>query len=394
MTRLSEFVNPMIASIKSSLFIALTLIAVLVGANTKAFAIDTPAKQAIIIDAETGAVLLSKNADQPAPPSSMSKLMTILLVFDRLAEGSLTLDDKLLVSEKAWKMGGSKMFVMVNKRIRVEDLLRGIIIQSGNDACIVIAEGLAGSESEFAELMNERAQELGLTNSHFVNATGWPHEGQYMSVNDLAKLAQYIHDTYPEYYALFRETEFTWAKIKQQNRNPLLDEGIGADGLKTGHTEAGGYGLTASAMQDGRRLFLVVNGLNSKRQRGTESLRLMGWAFRNFDNYKLFEANETVGEADVWLGTDAQVPLIVTEGLTLTMQKRSRKNMKVTLSYQSPLPAPIVEGQQVGVLRVTAPDMEAREYPLLAGKSVHKLGMVGRLQAALSYLLWGASSVN
>lgn len=370
-----------------SLAIALVLTAFV---GLPAQALDTVAKQAIILDGETGTVLYEKNADVPAPPSSMSKLMTVLVVMDRLAEGSLSLDDKFLVSEKAWKMGGSKMFVMVNKRISVEDLLRGIIVQSGNDACIVVAEGIAGTEAEFAHLLNERAKEIGLTNSHFVNATGWPHEGQFMSVRDLATLAQYIHDTYPDYYKMFGEKEFTWAKIKQGNRNPLLYRDIGADGLKTGHTEAGGYALTASAIQGDRRIFMVLNGMGSMRERSSESLRLMGWAFRNFDNYHLFDANETVGEADVWLGTEETVPVIVPEALTLTMKRQSRRNMKVAMSYTAPIPAPIVEGQQVGVLRVTAPDMDPLEYPLLAGKSVYKLGAVGRLQAAVSYLLWGA----
>ncbi|MGB0921936.1 MAG: D-alanyl-D-alanine carboxypeptidase family protein [Alphaproteobacteria bacterium] len=357
-----------------------------------AMALDTPAKQALLYDLSTGTVLLDKNADQTMPPSSMSKLMTVLMVFDRLAEGSLSLDDKLVVSQKAWKKGGSKMFVMVDSQVRVEDLLRGIIVQSGNDACIVIAEGLAGSEEAFAAQMNDRAKELGLTGSHFANATGWPHPDHYVTAHDLGKIAEYLITEHKQFYAMFAEKEFEWAGIKQGNRNPVLYKNIGADGLKTGHTEAAGYGLTASAERDGRRVILVVNGLKSVRERTSESTRLLGWAFREFRNYSLFEAGESVREADIWLGQDTTVPLVVPQDLTLTLKRTARARMKVTAQYVAPIPAPVVEGQRVGTLTVTAPDMEPIELPLLAGKTVHQLGAVGRLKAAFNYLLWGAST--
>lgn len=355
-------------------------------------AMDTPAKQVLLYDVTTGTTLLEKNADQPMPPSSMSKLMTVLMVFDRLADGSLSLDDKFHVSEKAWKKGGSKMFVMVGTDVRVEDLLRGIIVQSGNDACIVVAEGLAGSEEAFADQLNSRAREIGLTGSHFTNATGWPDPDHYMTARDLGRLAEYLYTTYPQYYHYFKEIDFTYGGIKQGNRNPLLYKNIGADGLKTGHTEAAGFGLSASAERDGRRLVLIANGMDSMRQRSSESARLISWAFREFRNYSLFKAGATVREADVWLGDAASVPLVVPDDLMLTLKRTSRQRMKVTAKYDSPVPAPIVEGQRLGTLTVTAPDMEPVELPLLAGKTVNKLGAVGRVKAAFNYLLWGRTA--
>lgn len=355
-------------------------------------ALDTPAKQALLYDMSTKTVLLEKSADQPMPPSSMSKLMTVLMVFDRLAEGSLSMDDTFLVSEKAWKKGGSKMFVKVGSEVSVRDLLHGIIVQSGNDACIVVAEGMAGSEDAFAEQMNIRAKELGLTGSHFVNATGWPHPDHYVTAEDLGKIAEYLITKHKDYYAIFAETEFEWSGIKQGNRNPVLYKNIGADGLKTGHTEVAGYGLTASAVRDDRRIVLVVNGLSSVRERASESTRLISWAFREFRNYDLFEAGQAVREADVWLGQDKKVPLVVPDDLTLTLKRTARARMKVTAQFEAPIPAPVVEGQRLGTLTVTAPDMEPIELPLLAGKTVNQLGAVGRLKAAFNYLLWGASS--
>ena len=357
-----------------------------------AYAIDTPAMEALLIDSETGTIMFEKGADERMPPSSMSKLMTVLLVFDRLKDGTLSLDDKFPVSEKAWRKGGSKMFVEINSRVRVEDLLRGIIVQSGNDACIVIAEALAGTEEEFAAMLNERAREIGLTGSNFVNATGWPHPDHYMTARDLARLAHYMIETYPEYYRYFAERDFTWSGIKQDNRNPLLYRDVGADGLKTGHTEAAGYGLTASAIQNDRRVVMVLNGLDSKRQRSRESARLIGWAFREFRNYHLFEKGEVVAEADVWLGQSETVPLVVPEQLVLTMRRKARKDMTVTVHYEHPIPAPIAEGQRLGTVRLTAPDHDVIELPLHAGNRVFELGAVGRLKAAVNYVLWGAPS--
>ncbi len=237
--------------------------------------------------------------------------MTVYMVFERLKAGRLSLDDKFVVSRKAWRKGGSKMFVMVKSRVAVKDLLRGIIIQSGNDACIVIAEGISGSEEAFAEEMTRKAKEIGLKNSSFKNATGWPADGHYMSARDIATLSKKLIVDFPEYYKLFGETEFTHGGIKQGNRNPLLYKGFGADGLKTGHTEASGYGLAASTIRKGRRLLLVINGLNSKRARGSESARLLDWAYRETSSYALFKKGNVIETADVWLGKSANLPLVI-----------------------------------------------------------------------------------
>ena len=351
--------------------------------------IQTKARQAILIDAETGGILLEKDADLRMPPASMSKLMTVLMVFERLKEGSLSLDDTFTVSEKAWKFGGSKMFVMVNDQIKVEDLLRGIIVQSGNDSCIVVAEGLMGSEDAFAEAMTAFGKEIGLTNSTFANSTGWPHPEHRTTPHDLAMIALKLINDHGDLYPIFAETEFTWSDIKQGNRNPLLYRNMGADGLKTGHTEEAGYGLVGSAVRDGRRLILVVAGLDSVKDRSIESQRLLEWGFRTFDNYELLTDQQVVDQADVWLGDKGSVPLVVEQGLTLTLPKAAARKLDVKVSYDSPIPAPIAKGQVIGNVTISAPDMDTIEMPVKAGGSVEQLGMVGRLSAALKYLLWG-----
>lgn len=354
-------------------------------------AAETAAEFAILLDHDTGAVLLEKNADEPTAPASMSKLMTLYMVFERLKSGSLRLEDTFPVSEKAWRMGGSKMFVGVNTRVNLEDLLRGIIVQSGNDACVVIAEGLAQNEAAFAEEMTERAREIGLKNSEFVNSTGWPDPEQVMSVRDIALVSAAIIREFPDEYTLFSEKSFTYNKIKQGNRNPLLYRYDGADGLKTGHTEASGYGLAASVKKRGRRLILVVNGLNSQKQRAQETERLLDWAYREFDNYTLFSAGDTVDNADVWLGEDAEVPLVIENDLILTMQRKARKKMEVKVNYTGPIAAPVRAGEQLALLTISAPETETLQIPLVAGRDVLRLGMFGRLSAALKYLAWGAA---
>ncbi len=353
-------------------------------------AIETQAEQAFLVDFETGAVLLDKNADVRMPPSSMSKMMTAYMVFERLKDGRLSLEDELPVSEKAWRKGGSKMFVEVGNTVRVEDLLRGVIVQSGNDACIVLAEGLAGSEEAFAEQMTVRGREIGLTDSNFTNATGWPDDNHYVTARDLATLAKRIIVDHSEYYHLYSEKEFTWNDIRQGNRNPLLYKNIGADGLKTGHTEAAGYGLTASAVQNGRRLILVVNGLPSVRARSDESERLMSWGFREFNNYALFKAGDTVDDAPVWLGDTATVPLVVAEDLTVTLPRNERNGMQVAVVYDSPIPAPIPAGQEIAKLRVSWPGGVPVEVPLQAGAEVEQLGPFGRIFASIKFLVLGA----
>jgi len=368
--------------------LALLAAALLLVVPPAAAQIDTAAREAYLVDATTGTVLLDKDGDRPMPPASMSKIMTAYAVFDRLSQGRLALDDRLPVSERAWRMGGSKMFVEVGNEIRVEDLLRGVIVQSGNDACIVLAEALSGSEAAFADELTRLGREIGLRESSFRNATGWPAEGHLMSARDLAHLAYRLIDDFPEYYHYYAETEFTWHEIRQSNRNPLLYRNIGADGLKTGHTEEAGYGLTASAVQGDRRLILVVTGLQSQRQRAEEAERLMLWGFREFGNFKLFEAGTVIEEAEVWLGSNASVPLVAAEEVLVTLRHAARDDITATVVYEGPLPAPIEAGQRVATLRIQAPGISVHEVPLVAGRSVAAAGPLGRIYQTARHLIF------
>ncbi len=366
------------------------------GAPGPAAAIETIAKQAILIEVTTGKVLFEKNADQPMPPASMSKMMTAYMIFERLKNGGLSLEDTFPISEDAWRRGGAKsggstMFLEPGKRAKVEDLIRGIVVQSGNDACIVVAEALASSEKAFAEEMTKKGRELGLTHSVFKNSNGWPDPEEVTTARDLALLARKTIENFPDYYHYYGEQEFTYNGIRQINRNPLLYKDMNVDGLKTGHTEASGYGLTASAVRDGRRLILVVNGLESKKDRSREPERLISWGFREFNNYKLFDAGEKVTTADVWLGEEAKVPLVIDRQLLITLPRSARPQMKVTVRFDNPVPAPIAKGAAVAKLVVTAPGMEPIEAPLKAGAEVHRLGLLGRLVAAFKAIIWGES---
>jgi D-alanyl-D-alanine carboxypeptidase (penicillin-binding protein 5/6) len=361
-------------------------------AAAPASAIETSARYAYIIDMRTGAVLLDKNADQRMPPASMAKMMTAYMVFAYLKAGKATLDDMLPVSEKAWRTQGSKMFVPIGGRIRLEDLLRGMIIQSGNDACIVLAEGLGGSEDAFVEEMNKKAKEIGLTGSHFQNVTGLPHPEHYMTAKDLAILARHIIEDFPEYYHYDSEKEFTYNGIKQGNRNPLLYKDIGADGLKTGHTEEAGYGLTASVVRENRRIVMVLAGMQTMKDRARESETLIEWAFREFGGYTLYKQGETVDEAEVWLGAEVKVPLVVAQDAVATLPRRSRKDMKVTVSYEKPIKAPVQKGQPVGKLVISAPEIPNQEFALVAAKDVERMGALGRVGAAVGYLMFGSGS--
>ena len=350
---------------------------------------ETAAKQVIIVDYETGAELFAKNADEIMEPASMTKMMTIYMLFERLKNGSLSLEDTFLVSENAWRKQGSKMFVPVGGRVSVQDLIRGIIVQSGNDASIVVAEGLAGSEDAFGQQMTEKARELGMSNTVFRNASGWPDPNHHTTARDLATLAAATIRNFPKYYQYYAEMEFTYNKIKQGNRNPLLYKNTGADGLKTGHTEAAGYGMTASAVRGNQRLILVAHGMGSMRERAAESARLLDWAFREFASYPLFKGGEKVSDANVWLGDAETVPMIIEQDLTAVLKRSGRKELKVAVQLEEPIAAPIAKGATVGKLVVTAPDMKTIERPLLAAADVGPLGMVGRFKAAVSYLVWG-----
>jgi len=342
--------------------------------------LTTTAKQAIIIDYDTGTVLFEKNADEKTPTSSMSKVMTMYLVFEALKKGDLSLDDTLLVSEKAWKKGGSKMFVEVGKKIKVEDLIRGVIIQSGNDATIVLAEGLAGSEDVFAQALNRTAKELGMNNSQFQNASGWPDPDHYSTARDLATLGTAIIKNFPEYYEYYSEKSFEFNGISQSNRNPLLKLNIGADGIKTGHTEDGGYGLMASGKSDdGRRVIMVLNGMESKSERKSESARLMQWALKSFKTVSLFNDETSIATAPVYLGSNTSVPLAAKESVKFVAPKIFSDDLKVEVQYNSPLKAPVTQGQEVGVVKVHIPKGDTIEVPLVAMRNVAELGFIPKL---------------
>lgn len=387
---------------------ALTFMATLFifsGMGAAQAAVETAAEHAVIMDGATGAVLWAKDATTATPPASMSKLMTLELLFQRLKDGRVKLTDTFPVSEEAWSTQGSKMFVELNSRIAVEDLIRGIIVMSGNDACVVVAQALGGTTQGFVDMMNARARQLGLMQSHFVNPDGLPDPpGQLMSVLDLAKLARHLIYDYPEYYHFFSDRSFVWHNITQQNRDAVLDMFPGTDGLKTGHTDAAGYGIVVSAVQNGQRLILVLNGLrypqldkmspsaqdwHGVRLRGEEAARIMGVAFREFRRYQLFNAGQVVGQAEVWQGSNDTVPLQVKDAAAVTMQVDSHAGLKATLTYDGPVPAPIAMGQQIGVVKITAPDFPGIQVPVYAANSVSSEGFFGRILFGLRALILG-----
>jgi D-alanyl-D-alanine carboxypeptidase (penicillin-binding protein 5/6) len=351
--------------------------------------IETTANVAYIVDFQTGAVLLDKNGDQQIEPASMSKLMTVYLLFEALKSGKVKMSDSFPVSERAWRTQGSKMFVELHNQIKVEDLLQGIVVQSGNDACVVIAEGMAGSVEAFAERENATAKRLGLTHSHFMNPDGWPDPQHFMTAHDLTILARDLIIEFPEYYHYFSQIDFTYHGIKQGNRNPLLYKNVGVDGLKTGHAEGPGYGLVASGARDGRRIIMVVQGTDSKQARSDETLQLWEWAFRNFDNYKIVKANAPLVDAKVWLGAQETVPLAAQSDLIVTLPRGTRDQVKATAVFDGPLPAPVVAGTTVGKLRIEAPGMAPMEVPLITAGAVPLLGTFDRIMAAARHLIRG-----
>lgn len=357
---------------------------------TPGAAFETKARSAFMIDLSTGTVLLDKDADRPIPPASMTKIMTIYLLFEQLKKGAITPDTTFMVSEKAWRTGGSKMFVPLGKPVRVEDLIRGIIIQSGNDASVVVAEGLGGDEARFAEMMNRKAAELGMKNSHFLNPDGLPAEGHMMSAHDLAILALRTMQDFPEYYHYYSEQEFVFNGIKQGNRNPLLYDVAGADGLKTGHTDEAGFGLVASAVRDGRRLIMVLTGLANMKERAEEARRVMEYGFREFETVKLFSAGQAVDQAEVWMGKTAHVGLLADRDIILSVRRDERQSIKATTVLTTPVPAPIAAGTPLATLKVSIPNRPDVTVPLLAQAPVERLGFLGRVEAGIVYLMSGA----
>jgi len=336
---------------------------------------QTSAPYAILIDADSGTVLFEKSADKLNPPASMSKLMTVEVVLHTIAEGKLKFEDEMTISENAWRKGGapsggSAMFAALHSRVSVRDLLHGVMIQSGNDACITLAEGIAGSELAFAELMNTRAKEIGLTQSHFANATGLHEPDHNMTVRELAKLAQHIIKTYPDSYKIYSEREFTWNKVRQQNRNPLLAMGIGADGMKTGYIKEAGYGLVGSAVNNNLRLILVVNGFKTMKDRADESRKLLEWGFRAFETRALFADGETIGEAKLYGGAKGRVPLVAAGPVKLLMPRTTSDKLSAKVFYSGPVRAPVEKGQPIGALKVSRGENVVLEVPLRAGEDI------------------------
>lgn len=382
--------------LKESLTRLLFLLAFTVGlvASASAQLFETRAEQAILLDANTGTVLLAKNADEQVPPASLAKMMTMEVVFHALKTGGLTMEDEFQVSENAWRTGGavsggSTMFAELGSSIRLEDLIQGVIVQSANDGCIIIAEGMAGSEALFARLMNQRARQIGLDNSVFANSTGLPHPDQKVTMRDLAKLADHIRREYPRYYRFYSQPQFTWNDILQRNRNPLLSMDIGADGMKTGYTEESGYAIVGSISRDGRRLIVAMSGLPDQRARGEEARRVLEWGLRAFQSYEIFEKGEEIGNVRLYGGDQLTVPVTVLEDLEILLPIAERDRMKARVVYTGPIIAPVEQGQQIATLKIWIGDELSQETPLYAAQPVSLGPIHRRALDALTELVFG-----
>ena len=356
--------------------------------------VQSVAEYAYITDFDSGRVLMNKNGEVPMKPASMAKIMTTYLAFERIANGSLTLDDTFIVSEKAWKKGGSRTFLDPGSTVTLSDLLHGVIVQSGNDAAIALAEGLSGSEDAFADEMNDKARELGMFNTVFRNATGWPDPELTTTARDLnilstALIRDFPTDKYPELYPIFAIKNFTYNNIKQGNRNPLIYKDESADGLKTGHTQESGYGVVGSSKRGSQRVVLVLNGMKSKNERAQESQRLMDLMFRNFKKYEFYDQGQVIDEANVWLGNQAKIKLLASADVHKVMSRVERRSLKVTLNWSDPIPAPLAKGQEVGMITLTYDD-KVENYPLLAAQDVQELGFFDRITEAVKYLIFGS----
>ena len=355
---------------------------------------DTKAPYAALMDYESGAILFQKNADERMEPASMAKLMTVEIVFDMLKSGRLSMDDEFFISEHAWRdggatSGGSTMFAELNSKVRVEDLLKSVIIQSGNDASIALAEGIGGTEDTFARIMNERAGELGLKGSHFTNSTGLPDPDMYVSARDLASLARHIIREYPEYYGIFAEPDFEWNGIKQGNRNTLLDMGIGVDGLKTGHTESAGYGEVVSSTEGGRRLIAVLHGTSSMKERAEEARKLVTWGTRSFERIDAFDPGEAVAEIAVYGGEADSVGVGGEHGIALYIPKGSKRCLSARVSYQAPIRPPVERGDKLADLEILCDGQLIQTAPLYAVDSVEEGDLTRKAVDALKELAFG-----
>lgn len=383
--------------ISLTFFVALTsflVVSLILVGQANAQLYQTKAKQALLLDADTGTVLFSKEADAKIPPASLAKIMTMEVVFNQLKTGNLSLSDNFFVSENAWRKGGtssggSTMFAKLNSEIPLEDLIRGVIIQSANDGSIIIAEGLGGSEAAFSNLMNERARAIGLNNSNFVNSTGLPSEEQFVSIRDLAKLSRHVITEYPDYYKYYSELEFEWNNIKQRNRNPLLRMNIGADGMKTGYTEASGYAIVGSAVRDGQRLITVLSGMESEKERSEEARKILDWGFRAFEKINLFADGEVLGQANVYGGKKSGVDVVGKGPVEIYLPIGNRDKLTARIVYKGPLMPPVEKGAQVATLKVWIGDELSQEIDLYAGETVEKGGLQRQAVDALKELLFG-----
>ena len=384
----------------AALVTAVIMMAVLTAPIAKASSdVPTVAEYVFVTDFSSGRVLMEKQHDLPMKPASMAKIMTTYIVFDRIAEGSLALSDQFVVSEKAWKMGGSRSFLQAGRSYSLDELLHGVIVQSGNDAAVVIAEGISGSEENFVAEMNMTAKKLGMTKTRFTNATGWPHPDLTTTAEDLGILAtamirNFPAETYPDLYPIYVKKTYTLNKIKQGNRNPLLygksAANNGVDGLKTGYTSESGYGLVASAERDGQRVIMVLNGMKSKKERASESRRLMDFIFREYRNYNFFTAGEVIDQAEVWLGEARHVSLVLEDGFSKVLSRSERAKTELSVNWSGPVPAPITKGQKIGELVIKTEGKTTDTVPLLAAEDVRQLGMLDRIGEALKYLIFGA----
>ena len=360
-------------------------------------AVEVSARYAIVQDHLSGEILFEKDADEKIYPASMTKIMTVIVAFDLLKKGETTLDEKITISEKAWRFsqsGYSSMFIMLNDQVTVEDLLKGIIIVSGNDACVALAEGLSGSEIEFVKLMNEKAEEIEMYNTNFNNTSGVNDVDNYSTVRDVLKMSRYLINNYPEYYTYFKEKTFTWDRtggdpITQGNRNPLLYKNIGADGIKTGFLTVEKYSLAASALFGNRRINAVGSGFDNKNSRSRESVKLITWGLRNFDTIKVAKKNEPIDSLQVWLGKKQTIEAIVKEDIYVTVPRRKKKIIKAIIEYRGPLKAPIKKGEKIGTLKVYYEDNLKNEYNVFSNESVKKSNIFSRLLKSLNFLVWG-----
>ena len=359
--------------------------------------LDVKARTAILQDYHSGEILYEKEADTSIYPASMTKIMTSIIAFDLIKSGDLNLDDKFIVSENAWRLsssGYSSMFIMVGDEVSVENLLKGIIVASGNDACVALAEGIAGTEEEFAILMTTKAKEIGMENTNFANSSGINNPDNYSTVRDILKMSKYLIDKHPKFYEMFAEKEFTWNRtggdpITQGNRNPLLYKNLGADGIKTGYLAVEKYSLASSINRKGRRLIAVGSGFNSKNSRSKESTKLLTFGLTNFDLVNISKAKEPFDKVEVWLGKQDNVEVYTNQDIYKTIKKAKKKLLKVSIKYEGPIEAPIKKDEKIAILKVVYDDELVGEYDLFASKEVKKVNFVSRLLKSLNYLIWG-----